>query len=295
MTPETSPAADKCQRAVAALKKCRPSSYEPLLEFYGQMFSLQEEALLRVEIPLIELSKELLQVKIRSHFPLISLQDFPIDLKESEALFVKLCQLSMTAQDGLKVAAERLKAAIDQGRVPVAEVLEGLLAENEVLGETAEKLGVEAQSLAFIAYHSIRPSIVKSAVRMATHLEAYADWQKGYCPVCGSSAGLSVLDGEGKREMACSFCWHRWPVNRACCPSCGDRAGQQGLAYFYSDEEKEYRVETCAACKLYFKTIDMREMGRPLYLPLEQLATLHLDVKAQELGFSSLLQINMGA
>jgi hypothetical protein len=35
------------------------------------------------------------------------------------------------------------------------------------------------------------------------------------------------------------------------------------------------------------KTVDGRKLARPVYPPLEQVATLHLDLKAAEAGYES--------
>jgi formate dehydrogenase maturation protein FdhE len=57
------------------------------------------------------------------------------------------------------------------------------------------------------------------------------------------------------------------------------------MEYFFSDSEKEYRVYTCKNCKGYLKSVDLRELARPFYAPLEALLTTHLDLKAQQIGF----------
>jgi FdhE protein len=82
----------------------------------------------------------------------------------------------------------------------------------------------------------------------------------------------------------CGFCWHRWPTRRRACPWCGNvDAGT--LHYFAPEQEPEYRVELCDGCQHYLKTLDLRHLERPAYLPLEQVASLHLDLKAQEMGY----------
>jgi FdhE protein len=286
--------ADLCLRAVSALKERRPSSYAPLLDFYGKMFSLQEEALFKVDVPAIDLETGLLAAKARSYFPLISVGDFKFDPGVSRDLCIRICQLSDSAEDGLRAAARRFKAAIDKDALQLEDLFAGLLTENsEMLNLAAGKMNMEAPSLVFLCYHSIRPSIVRCASQLQGFLDPHAEWPKGYCPICGSPPGLSVLDDAGKRAMACGFCWHQWRVNRGQCLFC-ENQDRKSQHYFYSEAEKEYRVETCDACKTYLKTIDMRLVDRPLYLPLEQVATLHLDIKAQELGFESNLKIDVG-
>jgi FdhE protein len=41
----------------------------------------------------------------------------------------------------------------------------------------------------------------------------------------------------------------------------------------------------CDNCKKYIKTLDTRKVERLIYPPLEQISTIHLDIKAQEMGF----------
>jgi len=59
------------------------------------------------------------------------------------------------------------------------------------------------------------------------------------------------------------------------------------LHYFYSDQEKDNRIDVCDSCKTYIKAVDTRKADRIIYPPLEFVATLHLDIKAQEMGFKS--------
>jgi len=64
---------------------------------------------------------------------------------------------------------------------------------------------------------------------------------------------------------------------------------QQGLIYLYSEEEKEYRVDACQSCRKYIKTVDSRVLNRCAYPALEQVASLHLDLKAAEAGYTAAL------
>lgn len=94
---------------------------------------------------------------------------------------------------------------------------------------------------------------------------------------------MSALEGDGERFLFCSFCWHKWPVRRLVCPFC-ENDDSKTLHYFYTEEEREYRVNVCDKCKKYVKTVDTRKIDRFFYPPLEQIATLHLDMKANETG-----------
>jgi FdhE protein len=59
------------------------------------------------------------------------------------------------------------------------------------------------------------------------------------------------------------------------------------LHYFFSEEEEDYRVDVCDACKKYLKTVDTRKIEHPVYALVEQISTLHLDMLAQEQGLES--------
>ena len=73
-------------------------------------------------------------------------------------------------------------------------------------------------------------------------------------------------------------------MRRVFCPFC-ENTDAKSLDYFFSEAEPDYRVDLCRRCKKYITTLDLRQVQRPVHLPLEQVATLHLDVKAADEGF----------
>ena len=68
------------------------------------------------------------------------------------------------------------------------------------------------------------------------------------------------------------------------CLFCGNRSSDS-LEYLFSEEEPEYRVYLCKACKHYLKVVDTRKLTRGFFAPLEQVVSLHLDMTAAEKGF----------
>jgi FdhE protein len=65
------------------------------------------------------------------------------------------------------------------------------------------------------------------------------------------------------------------------------------LHYLYSESEKAFRVDCCENCRKYIKTVDARSANRPIYPPLEQVASLHLDIKAREGGFEAGIPLHL--
>jgi FdhE protein len=108
--------------------------------------------------------------------------------------------------------------------------------------------------------------------------------EEGFCPVCGSRAGMAELVGEeGRRLLSCSACTHRWPFKRLKCPCCGNEETEK-LSYFSADDGPT-RVDTCTACSRYIKTRDSRKGNAEVPLEVEDLLTIHLDMLSAREGF----------
>lgn len=107
-------------------------------------------------------------------------------------------------------------------------------------------------------------------------------WDRGYCPVCGGTPSFAVAQAEPAfRTLLCSRCNSEWRFRRLGCPFCLERDHQT----YYTGEEEGYRLYVCEACQRYLKTFDMRESAAERCLPVESIATVAMDVAAQEKGF----------
>jgi FdhE protein len=187
----------------------------------------------------------------------------------------------------MAVSVQTIQNELDSGNIDPVRLFEDLLAEKETcFKEFVDAFNVEKEVLTFLAYNSIKPSIAHCAQQLSGYLRPDHAWEKGYCPICGSQPGLAALEHDGGRFLFCHVCWHKWQVQRIFCPFCENKDAKT-LGYFYSNEEKENRVDTCSHCQQYIKTVDTRKIDRPFYPSLEQVATLHLDMKAEEAGFKN--------
>jgi len=280
---------DQVRKAAGALMKLRPA-YTTLLDFHKQIFAAQEDSRIRIDIEPIQISKESLSVKAKEKFPLINMSEFVIDTEESRKLFRKICSIAEGANENMTLSAGRIINSIEAGELDLNNLFLSLLGEDDISFEKiADDLEIDKEVLVLITYNSIKPSLSVCALQLSIYLDEDKPWEKGYCPVCGNPPVLSMFEGNGKRFLFCSFCWHRWPVQRIYCPFC-DNSDSNTLRYFKSEEEQEYRLDVCDNCKKYIKTVDTREIERIIYPPLEDVSTLHLDIKAKEMGFESGIQ-----
>ena len=273
------------KKAAAELKEQRPA-YLKMLDFYQAVFVAQEESRKNIDIAPIQISDELLEIKSGQDLPLIDPAGFMIDMEAASRLCLAICDIAKTANPHLAQSAQRLLDAISRG-IDLTSAFTHLLQESHAqIDRTAKQLDIEYNVLIFFLYNSINPCVRLGAEQLSVYLERQDPWQQGYCPICGSPPVLSVLEDEGQRFLICSFCWQAWSAKRGVCPFC-DQHDKKSAGYFFSQEEKEYRVYTCDNCKRYTKTIDTVKADRLIYPPLEQVVTLHLDMQASQKGYQS--------
>lgn len=273
--------------AAKQLQQQRPA-YDSLLRFYARIFTAQLESRKQINLEPIHISKEILQLKSKEKFPLINPNGFKLDLDAARQLFLRVCAIAQNANPDLTAAAQTVRVAVNAKNLDPENLFVGLLESKEAVFENSAKaLNIDKAVLAFMSYCSIQPSLGHCAQQLSAYLDSEVVWGKGYCPVCGSLPVLSWIDAKGRCFLLCSFCWHKWAAPRMVCPFCETKNSAE-LSYFYTAQEPEYQVHLCDQCRKYIKSIDTRKTERTLFPPLEQVATIHLDMQARAKGYESL-------
>lgn len=273
---DTDAAQEKIRKACREVTAARPA-YTEILKFYEAVFLVQEEAKHHTRVPRIDIPEDILAMKFAEKFPLVAAADFEVDPAVATRLLEKLCEIAAaSASADMKDAGRIISEAIGSGSLKSKDLFDLALGK-----DASDKVppGVSMEMAMLFGYNSILPSLRLCSEQLSASLNAQEPWRTGYCPICGSSPGLSILKGEGERWYICSFCWHEWLTPRIYCPFC-DNSDSSQLHYFFSDEEPEYRVDGCDRCSRYIKTIDLRKTSRTIVPVVEAIATLHLDLKA---------------
>ena len=99
---------------------------------------------------------------------------------------------------------------------------------------TSVQLGIgQSPSLLYISETVFGPVLCAMVHGMGKSLSDLT-WDRGYCPVCGSSPSISYLSprevtdldqlvgGGGKKYLHCSLCGHDWRFKRNACVACGN-------------------------------------------------------------------------
>lgn len=218
--------------------------------------------------------------------PMLLRQDFPHDLAQAASLFPRFLEILAGVSPEAAKAAEALREALATGELDPAQAMRALAVGDEALFATwREKLPTTPRALDFLATSSLWPGLNAAAQGLATRIPENLPHDHGHCPLCGSLPYISLLRGkEGQRHGVCSFCGHQYRVRRLGCLFC-DETDQNKLKQFRVQEYPGVRVDVCESCSMYVKTLDFRELDRPLAPALDDMATIALDIVAQQQGY----------
>jgi FdhE protein len=284
MVSRSDPATKRIRERIAALKEAHPN-YRGILEFFEKLLLEQLKTKAQVEIRPLEVSEDRARIRAKEGFPMLSRGDFSINLQLATRLFRSISRIAKEENEKLKAEVGKIERALRKKKIDLelclSKAVEG---DRGYLSRVAGEEEIDQGVMNFLLYTTIKPFVEA----VASHLRDEVDedlWDKGCCPICGSQPLMGELRGEeGRRIWMCSFCGSQWRGKRMVCPFC-ENADHRTLRYFYTEKEKAYRIDVCDKCKRYVKTVDTRQLAHEIFLPVEDLATLHLDILAADKGF----------
>jgi FdhE protein len=206
-------------------------------------------------------------------------EELSLDWEKVSALYKRLVEVVGKREDGRRQAEGLLKAIEEKHNGTPVVMKAALSSDFEAIEATAKAFNIDSPVLALLLHLSLRPSLLLIAQAVLKHLDLSL-WNHGHCPVCGSAPRLADLSGEGgKRRLHCSLCETAWSYPRLHCPFC-ENDNRKELSYLRAENEEGFRVDLCGRCNNYLKTMDLREISGPIILPLDDVATWHLDIIA---------------
>nr|WP_320192638.1 formate dehydrogenase accessory protein FdhE [uncultured Desulfobacter sp.] len=233
-----------------------------------------------------------------SQVPVCSPLDFPLDMKNFKVLTARIMAAILDARDimppslvdavvQLHGAVEKKALSFEQAWNEIQNRFAGDDFSGPVLKQWENQTPDAPSALPFLVMAAAAPSLQAAggALSEAKGIDPEQIHTSGACPVCGSPPYMLELRGkEGKRFAHCSFCRFTYRIRRMACACCNiDKADQ--LTGFTAEGEAGFRVETCAQCNTYIKTIDFRELDRETFAPLNDLESLPLDMLAANHGY----------
>ncbi len=252
----------------------------------------------------LSLSREEARKKMERGQPLLYGLDVELDIEAVRELMIKLAAALEAAKGNQPLlhrpglprlslllhkpspAARRIRIALEKGTLDPGSLLPSV-----ACGDAGPVTSVSAQLeldpglLLALVRNALKPAL-RAWCRQAAPMAEGIPWPQGTCFVCGAPATLAELqDNDQVKHLRCGSCGADWQGRRLQCMSCGNEDHQM-LHYLYADSERErLHVEACDRCYGYLKVISSFAPNPAEFIPVEDLATLHLDFIAWERGY----------
>ena len=253
--------------------------YVDLLDILSDILILREEHRKNMADVFTVVDESLIEKKMVGGLPLIDFSSGRFDLTRPREYFLALLGVAEKRVPG---ETAELAEKINNGSCDFEKmVLNSFYVQDDEPDIDAEEEFFDLVEL--FLEESLRPSLEIVAQKYADVI-ARSGWLEGYCPVCGKEPKIGQIRGEEGRFLFCNQCGFEWHFLRIKCPFCSNEE-QQSLAYFTVEGDEQYRVDVCNECKRYIKIVDFRESKREPNLDVEDIATLHLDILANEEGY----------
>ena len=205
-------------------------------------------------------------------------------------------------EDSWKEIAISLASAVKEGMPQLAEninQISSLIQEGRVNPKDYFKINPDGENKAKDGWEilNISPSnasflmslvsrvVLEQRAKEITSLLGAFDWEKGYCPICGSFPSIAMIEEEGgKRFLHCSLCGHDWRFTRVLCPYCENDA-KQGMDYFYIEKKTQESAFVCDKCKKYLVTLYRAGNLFVRDMDIAAINLIHLDMIMQDKGY----------
>lgn len=176
-------------------------------------------------------------------------------------------------------------ARVKPRRFDAVALLEAAVGQDDArIDALAAESGTDLHALRVVAQLTALPLL--QACGRALGPKVPAAWWEGYCPVCGAWPAVAEFRGlERKRWLRCGRCGGGWEAPWLQCPFCGE-THHDNLAYLAPEaDEQTRRIEICKSCNGYVKSLAIVRPLAAWAVPLDDLATVALDVAALDRGY----------
>jgi FdhE protein len=257
-----------------------------VMGLYREVFSVQRRLSQRVPDQLPHIKGGQISYRIAEGRLLIEPDELEVDLPVLKEM---MGELGKVLRDKSGSPVENLEMFLEEeleDEERLRNLVEAFLQRNgEDLAGIADGYSLDPAVLYLLLHISIAPFFWKKAGSLARKADL-GQVPRGECPVCGNLPVMGFLRSEdGLRILECSLCGSRWGVPRVMCPFCKNM-DQHKLRYIFAEGDSSHRVYLCDKCRKYIKiTGEAGETTEELVMPLEDLATVHLDQAAEERGY----------
>ena len=282
---------DSAHRRWQAIREIRPD-LEPALALQRELLTRMIDLASTVaagRLPRLSLPPKYLAAKLARGVPALTGEPIPVPVPILAPTMLQLCDA--LANGGAGEAATHIRESVEGGKLEAASLLTASLNRDQgALRTGAVHRGLSPDLLWLVAELAVSPFAHALQRMLFGHLgagdlrNALDAWRHGYCPACGSWPAVAEV-ASGHRTLRCSFCSCAWELTTYACIYC-EESGEGFVTAAPDEERKDRRIEVCAACGGYLKTIDVPELSPFPLLSISDIETTDLDVAAMEHGYA---------
>lgn len=238
-------------------------------------------------LPRLSLPGRYLATKLRDGIPALFSEPVPLPQHLLTLALRDFCERLATGRT--EASARAIQTAFD-GPLPPAAVISACFGRDQTqVRALAQHASVAPDLLWLIAELTVAPLAHllqrqlfegASAAPGTPLAEAVAQWDRGFCPACGSWPAL-LEAGEAGHTLRCSFCALGWVMASYRCIYCGND-GESFLTARPDPEHPGRRLQFCGECGGYAKVLDLPKPTEFPLVAIEDLASLDLDMMAIE-------------
>ncbi len=310
--------ADPIVRRLNAIAQASPELAE-MASIYAAILPLLHAGALKVAPP--EMTEAQARARLKQGQPLLSGISLAVDEWDAHRLMIELARslervpeaepgpdravwlrgdrrtaprANMDAEDAAwqrATEARLIRLELEQGTLNAGEIL-ALVAANERSEVTGKAISwqLDPELLWTLARYALQPALRELRQQLVPLVGDFA-WSTANCFICGAEATYAELQGNDQsKHLRCGRCGADWSMPRMQCAHCGNE-DHHTLSYLFAEQERDKsRVQVCDACHGYMKVLTSFTPAPPELIIVEDLATFHLDLIAENEGYSRSIQ-----
>jgi len=278
---------DSARQRWQVIRDARPD-LEPALALQGELLTRLIDlagALAKGRLPRLSLPPKYLAAKLARGVPALAGEPVPLPVAVLTPTLFQLCDA--LAAGGAGDAATHIRESMDRGQLEAASLLTASLSRDQAALRTgAMHRGLSPDLMWLVAELAVSPfahalqQMLFGSIESGELRHALDAWNRGYCPACGSWPAVGEV-AAGHRTLRCSFCSCAWELTTYACIYC-EEGGEAFVTAAPNAERKDRRIEVCATCGGYLKTLDVPALSPFPLLSISDIETTDLDIAAME-------------
>ena len=286
--PARPPRAESREAAeLQAIRKRNPE-LAGAVDLHLELLELQRRIQVRVPLPSLELSPEILKRHQADARPVLRFESIPLDLTDLRLMVRQIADVlrrfgALEENDYVKAQAAgrdmNLVALVGEWYRSAGERQLAVTSDSRVSHAPSN----DAEMLHQVFALAMRPFLSRCAEVLQQRPEL-AEWTHAHCALCGGEPDFAVITPAAERHLICSRCGLRWKFEPLTCPYC--RNSNRARITSFATTDGQYRVYACDVCHRYLKAYDARNASRPVMVAVDTIATLPLDAAAMQRGYN---------